>query len=113
MCDAYMAGIYGRKFEEEGYRTHVLESPEEAIRTAARVKPLAILYDVHCTPDVKTTLAMLRANPALTQAKIILIGSAVDWEQVQILAGLADGYLIFGQFVPREAVQKVKQILSQ
>lgn len=112
MCDAYLAGIYGRKFEESGYKVRIVESPDEALRTAGRVKPRAILYDIHCTPDVAQTLGTLRASPILTQSKIVLVGNVSDWERVQGLAKLADGYLIFGQFVPREAVAKINHLLS-
>ncbi len=90
----------------------VAESPDEALRLAGRVKPKAILYDIHCTPDIEVTLRTLRASPILALAKIVLVGSVTDWDLVQELAKKADGYLIFGQFVPREAVQKINQLLS-
>lgn len=90
----------------------IVESPDEALRTAGRVKPKALLYDIHCTPDPAKTIETFRASPILSQAKIVLVGSVIDWERVQHLKKLADGYLIFGQFVPREAVEKINHILS-
>lgn len=112
MCDSYLAGIYGRKFEESDFKVHVLESPDEALRKAGRTKPDAVLYDIHCTADPEATIQAFRASPILAKAKIVLIGNIADWERVQKLAKLADGYLIFGQFVPREAVEKINHLLS-
>lgn len=112
MCDPYLAGIYGRKFEEEGFVVHINESVDEAMRDASRHRPQAVLYDIHCTVDPAEVIRQMRAHTVLSKAKILLVGSVTDWDRVQELTSLADGYLIFGHFVPREAVNKVKHLLS-
>lgn len=112
MCDPYLAGVYGRKFEQGGFEVHLDESVQEALRNASRVRPDALLYDIHCTPDPEAVITEMRSHAIIAGAKIVLIGSVSDWERVQGLVDLADGYLIFGHFAPREAIQKVKHLLS-
>lgn len=112
MCDPYLAGIYGRKFELEGFDVYIDESVDEALRDASRYRPNALLYDIHCTPDPEEVVRQMRSHAVLSNSKILLLGSVTDWDRVQELAELADGYLIFGHFVPSDAVNKVKQLLS-
>ena len=112
ICDAYLAGIYGRKFERDGFDVEVSESFVEGERLAERHKPDAMIVDIDCIASIEEMVKMLRSRPVHIDMKILLFGSNQTREQIQKALPLIDGYLLQGHFIPQEAVKKVRALLA-
>lgn len=112
-CDPYLAGIYARKFEREGWEVEVLESIKEAEQKSSKIRPSIILLDDGCSADIALEVEKFRSFPTLQKTKIVVISKTGDMKKIARArsAGASD-YLIFGHFVPQEAVQKMKKLLG-
>ena len=112
-CDAYLAGIYGRKFELDGWDVDIAESLEEGERKAVRLRPSVFLIDVDCLLDTEAVIRRFRSMPTLLKTKIALLAATGDQRHIQAArdAG-ADAYLLLGHFVPQEAVTKMKKLIE-
>ncbi len=112
-CDPYLAGIYARKFEKDGWVTEVVENLEEGERKSSKMRPDIILLDNGCTVDVSAEVKRIKALPTILKSKIVILTKAGDREEIERVrkAGASD-YLIFGHFVPQEAVQKMRKLLQ-
>ncbi len=112
-CDPYLAGIYGRKFELDGWEVAINESLIDGERSAAKLRPNIILLDDECLTDVAGEVKRLKSLPTILKSKIVLLGSEGDREEIAeaLKAGAAD-YLLTGHFVPQEAVQKMRRLVA-
>jgi len=113
-CDPYLAGIYGRKFELEGWDVEIAEDLSEGEKKATRFQPLVILLDADCSADISQEFQRYRSWPTLQQTKIVILASAADRLEVQkaLEAGASD-YLLLGHFVPQEAISKMKKMIEE
>ena len=113
VCDPYLAGIYARKFEKDGWDVNVQETLEDGERKSVKMRPDVILLDAACLADISAEVKRLRALPTLQKTKIVILAMQGDMEEVRHAreAG-ANEYLIFGHFVPQEAVQKMRKLIE-
>lgn len=112
-CDFTLAGIYGRKFEREGWEVEVVESLAEAEHAAVRMRPSVLLFDASCTTDVAKEIRRLKALPTLMRSKIVVLTDFAHRAQIDAaLAAGASDFLLVGHFVPIEAVEKMKRLCA-
>lgn len=112
-CDPYLAGIYGRKFELDGWEVEITESLDEGKKVAAKFRPNIVLIDDECSTDVSIAIKNLKALPTMMKSKIVVLGDVGDREVIDraLKAGAVD-YLLTGHFVPQEAVKKMRRLLA-
>ncbi|MBI1908132.1 response regulator transcription factor [Candidatus Uhrbacteria bacterium] len=112
-CDTYLAGIYGRKFERDGWEVEVVERVKDAEHRAVQVRPAVLMFEADCVADVAKEVRRLKALPTLLKTHIVVLASRAHMHGVRdaMLAGASD-YLLVGHFVPQEAVAKMKRLLS-
>ncbi len=111
--DAFLAGIYGRKFELAGWEVSVSESIRSGEDRVMKWRPDMVLLDADFDVDTALEVRRLRALPTWQRVKIALLAEV--GEQVLIEAAMEAGavaYLIAGHFVPQEAVIKLERILQ-
>lgn len=112
-CDPYLAGIYGHKFELDHWQVEIAENFAEAKRLATKSRPAIILLEDGCVDDVAEEIKKVKALPTLLKTKIVVLSAQADREKIVQAkeAGAAD-YLIYGHFVPQEAVEKMRKLLG-
>ncbi len=112
-CDPYLAGIFGRKFEQSGWDVHISESLKEAEQKATKMQPLIFLIGTDCEINLAHEIRRLRTLPTLQRTKIVVLSKSGTREEVNEMSRAgASEYLIAGHFVPQEAVLKMKRLLS-
>ncbi|MDP2631743.1 MAG: hypothetical protein Q8P30_03190 [Candidatus Uhrbacteria bacterium] len=113
-CDPYLAGIYGRKFELDGWDVEIAETLDEGERKATRMRPAIIILDAECAVDISTEVARLRSLPTILKTKIVVLAQMGDRDEIEKarMAGASD-YLLLGHFVPQEAVQKMRRLIAE
>lgn len=113
-CDPFLAGIYARKFERDGWEVEVAEDLKEAERKSAKMKPAIILLDDGCTADMASEIRRFKSFPTIQRSKLVVLADFGDREKISaaLQAGATD-YLIYGHFVPQEAVQKMRKLLDR
>lgn len=110
-CDQYLAGIYGRKFELDGWEVEVAETIEDGERRSIKLRPSIILLDAGCAVDISHEVSRMRGLPTILRSKIVIMASNGDRKEIdRSLQAGADSYLILGHFVPQEAVQKMRRL---
>lgn len=111
--DVFLAGIYQKKFEMEGYKISVAENGEKGLADAKKKKPDIILLDILLPKmDGFTVLQNLKADAATKGIPVILLTNLGQKDDVEkgLEAGAVD-YLIKAHFKPSEIVDKVKKVL--
>lgn len=113
--DDFLAGIYARKFEQDGWNVRVVGSFEEAKKIWSKKTPRAVLLE----PDIdqaaaETAVKELRVDPKTTSVPIVILSGIGEKAEIQRLrkAGV-DAYLLKGHFVPSEVVRKVKAMVTE
>lgn len=110
-CDPFLAGIYGRKFERDGWDVEVVETLLEAERKSAKMRPSIIMIDDSCAEDICTEIKRFKAFPTIQRSKIVILSESGDREKIKkVLEAGANEYLIYGHFVPQEAVLKMRKL---
>jgi DNA-binding response OmpR family regulator len=112
--DAFLAGIYARRFEMGNWDVHVAESVEEAKRHSKKHTPDAVLIDTETVEDGLDFLRDLRKDPETAGITLVALTKLGDKQQIENAydAG-ADAYLLKGHFVPVEVRQKVERLVSE
>lgn len=111
--DPYLAGIYGRKFELDGWEVEVAESLAEGEKKAIKLRPNIIMVDADCAGEIGEEIKRLKAMPVLIRSKLVIL--AKRGKRTEISEALRDGaadYLLLGHFVPLEAVAKMRKLLK-
>ena len=111
--DVFLAGIYQKKFEMEGFKISLANNGEKALVDAKRKKPDIILLDILLPKlDGFAVLEKLKADPATKGIPVILLTNLGQKDDVEkgLRAGAVD-YLIKAHFKPSEIVDKVKKAL--
>lgn len=111
--DVFLAGIYQKKFEMEGYKITTAEDGEKGLAEAKKKKPDIILLDVLLPKmDGFAVLQKLKTDPAVKDIPVILLTNLGQKDDVEkgLEAGASD-YLIKAHFKPSEIVDKVKKVL--
>ncbi len=113
-CDPYLAGLYGRKFENDGWEVAVSENMCDSYTEIAKVKPLVILIQKDCCANIVDEVRKLRTLPGAYSMKIVVLSKETDRDEVAEARNAgADDYLLMGHFVAHEAVEKIKQMITK
>ncbi len=112
--DAYLAGIYARRFEQGRWKVYVAESAAEAKKIMEKRRPEAILIDIETMDGSLDLVRSVHANPKTTGAAIVVLTNLGDREIIhEAEAAGADSYLLKGHFVPSEVRAKVERLVSE
>jgi len=111
--DAFLAGIYARRFESGRWGVRVAETAAEARKLIAKKAPDAVLVDTGTLPDALAFIRALEQDPATASITVVALTALGDRQSVKAAmdAG-AEGYLIKGHFVPTEVREKVERLVA-
>ncbi len=112
--DVFLANIYEKKFEMEGFKTSIADNGEKGLNEAKRKQPHIILLDILLPKlDGFAVLEKLKTDPATKGIPVILLTNLGQKDDVEkgLKLGAAD-YLIKAHFKPSEVVDKVRKILK-
>ena len=112
--DMFLANIYQKKFELEGFKLIWAEDGEKALRLARREGPQAVLLDILLPKlDGLVVLSRLKADAATTAIPIIMLSNLGQKDEVDkaLKLGAVD-YLVKAHFKPSEVVAKVEKVLG-
>ena len=113
--DTFLAGIYQKKFEMEGFKVSVSGDGEKGLADAKKKKPDIILLDILLPKlDGFGVLAKLKADGSTKKIPVILLTNLGQKDDVEkgLQAGAVD-YLIKAHFKPSEVVEKVRTVLKK
>ncbi len=112
--DVFLAGIYQKKFEMEGYKISVADNGEKGLSDAKKKKPDIILLDILLPKlDGFAVLEKLKSDGTTKSIPVILLTNLGQKDDVEkgLEAGAVD-YLIKAHFKPSEVVEKVQTVLE-
>lgn len=112
--DVFLAGIYQKKFEVEGFRVSLAENGERGLADAKKKRPDIILLDILLPKlDGFAVLKALKQDKQLKDIPVILLTNLGQKDDVEkgVEMGAAD-YLIKIHFKPSEVVAKVRKVLG-
>jgi|GEM_PF-1011973 len=111
--DAYLAGIYGRRFEAGGWHVRVAESAEEARKLLSRRVPQAVIIDVEHVEDGLALVSEIRGAPKTAGVALVALSTLGKRDVIASAqrAG-ANAYLLKGHFVPSEIVEKIDRLVA-
>jgi len=112
--DVFLADIYKKKFEMEGFKVSVSDNGEKAISDIAKKSPDIVLLDILLPKlDGFAVLEHLKADKATSGVPVILLTNLGQKDDVEkgLEMGAVD-YLIKAHFKPSEVVDKVKKVLK-
>jgi len=112
--DAFLAGIYARRFELGKWNVRVAETATEARKILVRNAPDAILVDVEAIGDSVAFLHELRDHPKAKHSVVVALATIGQRKAIEDArkAG-ADAYLLKGHFVPSEVRAKVERLVTE
>lgn len=113
--DVFLAGIYQKKFEMEGYKVTLVDNGDKVIPEVKKKTPDIILLDVLLPKrDGFSVLSLLKEDDGLKKIPVIMLTNLGQKDDVEkgLAAGAAD-YLIKAHFKPSEIVDKVRKVLQQ
>ena len=113
--DAFLAEIYQKKFEMEGFKVSVAGNGEKGLADIKKKKPDIVLLDILLSKlDGFAVLEAAKADNSIKNIPIILLTNLGQKDDVR--RGLdkgAAGYLIKTHFQPSEVVDKVREVLRK
>lgn len=111
--DAFLAEIYQKKFEMEGFKVSTANNGEKGLADMKKKMPDVVLLDVLLPKmDGFAVLDAAKADAKTKNIPIILLTNLGQKDDVQ--KGLqkgAEDYLIKTHFKPSEVVDKVRKVL--
>jgi two-component system phosphate regulon response regulator PhoB len=113
--DTFLAGIYQKKFEMEGFKVSVSGDGEKGLTDVKKKKPNIVLLDILLPKmDGFGVLEKLKADAATKKIPVILLTNLGQKDDVEkgLEAGAVD-YLIKAHFKPSEVVEKVRAVLKK
>lgn len=113
--DSFLAGIYQKKFEAEGFKVTRVDNGARALAEIKKKKPDVILLEV-LLPQVDgfTVLGQLKADSTVHYIPVILLTNLGQKSDVEkgLNLGAAD-YLIKAHHTPMEIIEKVREVLRK
>jgi len=110
--DEYLAGIYARKFEIEGYKVEVIENVADSLKRIQKTKHDIIILDPKVSK--KDNIDFVKSIKKVAKKSKLIIMTDIgerDFIDEAYKIGI-DDYIIKGHFVPQEVVLKVKRLLK-
>ena len=112
--DVFLAQIYQKKFDMEGFKVTMADNREKGWMEAKKKKPDIVLLDILLPKiDGFAVLDKMKADPETANIPVILLTNLGQKEDVE--KGLERGaqdYLIKAHFKPSEVVAKVRKLLN-
>ena len=112
--DLFLAEIYQKKFEMEGFKVSMANDGEKAVTDIKKKLPDLVLLDILLPKlDGFSVLEAIKSDSASKDIPIILLTNLGQQDDVQrgLEKGAAD-YLIKTHFKPSEVVDKVRKLLK-
>ena len=112
--DTFLANIYQKKFEMEGFKITAVDNGQAGLDTARKLKPDVILLDILLPKmDGFTVLENLKKSDDTKDIPVILLTNLGQKDDVEkgVNLGAVD-YLIKAHFKPAETVEKVRKALE-
>lgn len=113
--DAFLAGIYAKKLEVEGFDVSFASNGDDGLKLAAKDHPDLVLLDLRLQSDKMDgfeLLEKLKASPDLKAIPVLVLTNLGQKEDVDRCMGLgAAGYIIKAHTLPHETVKRIKEIL--
>lgn len=113
--DTFLAEIYQKKFEMEGFKVSVSNNGEKGLADAKKKLPNIVLLDILLPKlDGFAVLSGLKSDNSTKDIPVILLTNLGQKDDVE--KGLEEGavdYLIKTHFKPSEVVDKVRNILRK
>jgi DNA-binding response OmpR family regulator len=112
--DVFLAGIYQKKFELEGFKVFLVDNGEKVFAEAKKRKPDIVLLDILLPKlDGFSVLEQLKSDASTSDIPVIMLTNLGQKDDVEkgLKAGAVD-YLIKAHFKPSEIVDKVKKVLN-
>jgi DNA-binding response OmpR family regulator len=113
--DVFLASIYQKKFEMEGFKITVADNGEKGLAEAKKKRYDIILLDILLPKlDGFAVLERLKNDAETKDVPVILLTNLGQKDDVEkgLQAGAVD-YLIKAHFKPSEVVQKVRTVLKK
>ncbi len=111
--DAFLAGIYARRFEQGSWKVKVAESLGDARRVLTDFNPDVVLIDIETEPDGIAFLKEIRSDDKIDKAVFVVLTKLGDQQQIkEAMDAGADSYLLKGHFVPMEVLEKIERLVS-
>ena len=112
-ADAFLAGIYARRFEASKWSVEVVETIKQAKDLLKKRVPDAILIDVETVEGALAFFQDLRKEEK-TQETLLVILTELGKQEVidEAYRAGADSYLLKGHFVPSEVCDKLTALLE-
>lgn len=111
--DAFLAGIYARRFELGSWKVKVVDSVKDARRVIQKSSPDVLLIDIETEPEGMAFLKELRANDSVEAMVLVVLTKLGDQRSIdEALSAGADSYLLKGHFVPSEVREKIERLVS-
>jgi len=113
--DSFLAGIYAKKMELEGFEVSFASSGEDGLKLAAKDRPDLIVLDLRLQPDRMDgfeVLEKLKGDADLTSVPVLVLTNLGQKEDIDRCLRLgAAGYIIKAHALPHETMRRIKEIL--
>lgn len=111
--DAHWAHVFADRFEHAGWKVWKEESVVAGKKRLKRCAPDVVMVDLDPLDEVLACLVELRHEPKTMKTLQIALTRLGDRKTMkEVLTHGVDHYLLKGDFIPSEAVQKVKRFLA-
>lgn len=112
--DAMIVDMYKMRLEEEGFEVFVTDKGSEALKIAAKEKPILVLLDI-ILPEIDgfAVLQLLKEDVKTKKIPVVLLtnlGQESD-RQKGLELGAAD-YFVKAQFTPANVITAIKKIIK-
>jgi two-component system chemotaxis sensor kinase CheA len=112
-ADAFLAGLYARRFEARRWGVRVAENAADARKAMARKAFQVMLIDVDNVESGWDVLGEALTQPRTANMVSVVLTKLGDRESIaKALEMGADGYLLKGHFVPSEVEEKVERLVA-
>lgn len=112
--DSFLAGIYQKKFEMEGFKVSISENGEKGLVDIQKKKPDVVILDILLPKlDGFAVLEKIKKDPECKKIPILMLTNLGQKDDVEkAMQNGAAGYLIKAHFKPSEVVDKVKAVMN-
>ncbi|MDD2565230.1 MAG: response regulator [Candidatus Gracilibacteria bacterium] len=113
--DLDLATMYKLKFEKEGFETRIADNGFIAVTQVTEFQPNIILLDIMMpSMDGFETLRVIRQLAPSLKCKIIMFSNLNSKSDIdRSLSSGADAYLLKANTTPKQAVEKIYELLGE